>query len=212
MGLDYTASITMVETYYPGTSVEPLVSFPGAVPEGSEFLDSMKPFESATVLKAFPRDDMPFDQQNESVQPVLVPFSLLPGKNEDVFRQITNAYRDEEVRFPGQVDAILEAGYPLLLPYYLVEFADDNPAYTGTKVCLTSLPCEWYIDWSLTDMVVRCYVVIMSRTTDDLHDVGRKGDPWPYCLPYNPLTNPSLSHRNYPQLFRAPHFGLTGLG
>lgn len=140
MGLDYTASITMVETNYPGTSVEPLNSYPGAIPEGSDFLDSMKPFDSATLLKAFQRDDMPLDQE-ESVQPVLVPFSLLPDKSEEVFRRITNAYRDEEVRFPGQVDTILEAAYPLLLPYYLVEFADDNPAYTGTKVCLASSSC-----------------------------------------------------------------------
>lgn len=67
-------------------------------------------------------------------RPIVIPFSTILPSLEDIYSNITKAYRNDDIRFLGNVKTRLQAAYPLLLPFYLVDFHDVNPGYSHEAV------------------------------------------------------------------------------
>lgn len=131
-GIEYNTEISAFGADIPATQTEPLASVPLQLRDTLSYAEDAEPYSPHKHLYPFRTDDM--NPGEEVKTPVLIPFSLIPPKMEDVYRKIASAYRSEEVRFPGEVRSILQAAYPLLVPFYLVEVADANPAYSHEPV------------------------------------------------------------------------------
>jgi hypothetical protein len=115
-----------------GTHVEPLASLPLNLPNTESLVDLMESYSTQKHLNVFKAEDMPQDEP--SARPIIIPFSSILPDAEEVFSKTANAYREEDVRFTGEVSVVKQAAYPFFMPFYLVDLVDANPAYPDVKV------------------------------------------------------------------------------
>lgn len=136
-GLEYDVELSTEGSEIVGTRAEPLASVPPLFPPSETWSDALETFDSEKHLKRFDEEDLPDLEDGERVRtsPMTVPFSfLLPSDLEKVHRDVVSKFRDEEVRFTGDVKNILQVAYPLYMPFYLVDIADNNPDYADESV------------------------------------------------------------------------------
>jgi hypothetical protein len=134
LGNDYRLDLTHFDLNVPATRVEPLASVPLQLPPSSKYAEEAEPYNLYRHLDVFKQEDMPIGEP--IVRPTVIPFSAIPPDLEDVYRKSVSTLQGDEFSFPGEVEVRSQAAYPLLLPCYLVEVADQNPFYKTEPVSI----------------------------------------------------------------------------
>jgi hypothetical protein len=122
-GVDHDLDVSTFDMMLPGTQVPPLGRTAVRLPKGEALADLLEDYEPSEHLEL--PENIRMDEDTSNVVPVA--FTLFPsGVSESISRAFT-AIRDEDVRIPGDANTVLFAAYPIYVPYYLIDYMDDNP-------------------------------------------------------------------------------------
>lgn len=118
----------------PATQTEPLASAPLSFQPGDSLSTGvLEAFNPQKHLRPFKPEDLLF-RQEVGQAPMVVPFSSILPDVEALWRKVASKHTNETIDLSEDIKTILQTASPILMPYYLIDFEDANPSYSGDPV------------------------------------------------------------------------------
>lgn len=129
---------------FPGTRTNPLGSATIPLPKNEEMAALLESFDPEKHLSVYRDERVEIEGDELDPDPVppavAIPFDIFPKGLSEAMASVISGIRDEEVRFPGELETVMVAAYPVYAPYYLTELEhvktgqDEDAPTTNERV------------------------------------------------------------------------------